>query len=35
VDFHVVKVPLQKDEVRGPDRLTRFSQLLVSESFRM
>jgi len=27
-DFHVVKVPLQREEVRGKERITSFSQHL-------
>ena len=33
-DFHVVKVPLQQQEVRGPVALEKFSSFLAAESFK-
>ena len=32
-DFHVIKVPLQSEEVRGPRKLEAFSELLVRPAF--
>lgn len=29
-DFHVIKLPLQEKEVRGPDAVTKFSELLIN-----